>query len=100
MKDILSIIKYLLQGIAAYMELKRNAFYHDISKNHLDEKKQYRNEIEALRNKGTVAATDAADRLLLELQERERSWKCVSTAYLAAQQGNTGTDRNRPVPGP
>ncbi len=100
MKDILSIIKYLLQGIAAYMELKRNAFYHDIAKAHLDEKKQYRHEIEALRNKGTVAATDAADELLLELQEREQSWKRVSAAYIASQQGNTGTDQDRCVPGP
>ncbi len=100
MKTILDILKYALQALAAYMELKRNSFYHDISKAHLDEKRKYRYEIDQLRNKQTVAATDAADQLLLELQERERSWKRVSAAYTSFSEGNTGTDKDRPVPGP
>lgn len=100
MKTILDIVKYALQALAAYMELKRNSLYRDIEKAHLDEKKKYRHEIETLRNLHTIAATDAADQLLLELQERERSWKRVSAAYSSFGEGNPDTNQDRRVSGP
>jgi hypothetical protein len=97
---IIDLIKYALKAIASYIDLRRESFFYDITQQHLKEKEITRNEIEKLRNLRTVDSTDRADQLFATLQERERAWLNVSTAYTAISKGNTGTDNARPVPGP
>lgn len=88
LSSILDIIKYALKAIYAYLDLKKETFYFEAEKQYLKEKEELRNEIDSLRNKGTVVASDLADAKFMRLQEIDRSWKRVSAAYSRNKSGD------------
>lgn len=87
MKTILNIILQLCAALRDYMQLKNTSFYYEISDKHNERKAAIIGQITQLRNVGSSAATDNADRLRLVLEEEERRWESVSAAYLSPPSG-------------
>lgn len=90
--SIIDLIKYALKALTAFLELKRETYFLEASKSHLEYKENIRNEITKLRNQGTISATDRADLLMRTLQEREQAWERVSTTYFSYKGGNKNLD--------
>lgn len=86
--SIIDLFKYALKALGAYFELKKETAYFDSEKQFLKEKEELRDEITKLRNKGTTDATDRADRMFMQLQEIDGSWKRVSAAYSRTKSGD------------
>lgn len=90
--SIIDLIKYALKALTAFLELRREIYFFEVSAKHLEYKENTRNEITKLRNQGTTVSTDRADLLMRTLQERERAWERASTAYFSYIGGNKGSD--------
>ncbi len=78
---ILGLIKSGLDAWRVKMELSKYTYYYDIEEKHEARLTKLRNEIEKLRNRNTVADTDAADKLRLEFKREQDRWEHISAAY-------------------
>ena len=79
--DLIGLIKSALLALTAYLELKNRAFYYDIIEKSRSRQKDIVNEIEKLRNAGTISSTERADILRSELMEERETIKHLSAAY-------------------
>ncbi len=89
---IIDLIKNALKALTAYLEFKRETFYLDTSFSYYDQKEFTRKQIIKLRNEGTPESTDAADLLMLQLQERERAWQRATDTYFSYTGGRRNLD--------
>jgi len=90
--SIIDLIKYALKALTAFLELRRDTYFIETSFSHYDQKEYIRKQIIKLRNEGTVESTDAADMLMLQLQERERAWKRAADTYFSYTGGRRNLD--------
>lgn len=90
--SIIDIIKYTLKALTAFLELRREVYFFEVSAKHLEYKENTRNEITKLRNQSTTVSTDRADLLMRTLQERERAWERASATYFSYIGGNKSSD--------
>lgn len=90
--SIIDLIKCALRALTAYLELKRDTYYMETSFAYYDQKESIRKKIIKLRNEGTVESTDAADMLMLQLQEREHAWKRATNTYISYTGGRRNLD--------
>jgi hypothetical protein len=74
-------IASLAEAVEAYFILKKTSYYYDVSEKHLLRQQTRRKELAALRNAGTIDATDRADQLFKLIEKEQNAWERTSTAY-------------------
>lgn len=79
--SITSLLTMIFKSLALYLELKNRSFYNDLVEKHHKRKKEIIDEIEKLRNKPTSANTNAADVLLLVLEQENKRFDDLSAFY-------------------
>lgn len=92
MNAIVNLLTMLLKAVVVYIGLKNKSFYNDIVEKHYKRKQEIIDEIEKLRNKPTTANTNAADVLLLVLEQENKRFDDISAFY--SKFGKTEDDSN------
>jgi hypothetical protein len=91
------LLKSLLEALAAYLQLRNKAFYHNLHRESQQKQKDIINEIEALRAKRTAAGTERADLLQSELIAEKQYLEHISAFYNNLESRNNNSDKGGPV---
>ena len=79
--SITSLLTAIFKALALYLELKNRSFYNDLVEKHYKRKKELINEIEHLRDNPNSRNTNAADILLLVLEQENKRFDDLSAFY-------------------
>ena len=79
--SITNLLTSVFKALALYLELKNRSFYNDLVEKHYKRKRELINEIEELRNIPNSRNTNAADVLLLVLEQENKRFDYLSTFY-------------------
>lgn len=79
--SITNLLTSVFKALALYLELKNRSFYNDLVEKHYKRKRELINEIEELRNIPNSRNTNAADVLLLVLEQENKRFDDLSTFY-------------------
>lgn len=93
--SILTTVSNLLRAIAAYWELRAARYEHDLREQSRARVEALEDELEALRNAGTVGSTLSADRVRSRLITERAYFEHLPNAGATAGSGGQGADEGR-----
>ena len=91
--SITNLLTSVFKALALYLELKNRSFYNDLVEKHYKRKRELINEIEELRNITNSRNTNAADVLLLVLEQENKRFDDLSTFYNKFGKGSDDSDK-------
>lgn len=91
--SITDLLTSAFKALALYWELRNRSFYNDLVEKHYKRKKELINEIEQLRNNPNSSNTNAADVLLLMLEQENKRFNDLSTFYNKFGKASDNSDK-------
>lgn len=93
--SLLSTVSSLLRAVAAYWELRAARYEHDLREQSRARVEALEDELEDLRNTGTVGSTFAADRVRNRLITERAYFEHLPGSLAAARSRGQGSDEGR-----